>query len=71
MVYNGLSIHIARLHSQSRTGGGGGGLYTRGGVFVGHYGTCIKEPHVIDVSKLRMILLYTAIIQLIHSTDVR
>ena len=24
MVFNGLSIHIARFHSQSRTGGGGG-----------------------------------------------
>ena len=23
MVFKGLSIHIARLHSQSRTGGGG------------------------------------------------
>ena len=58
-AFKGSSIHIARFHSQSRTGGGGvirktkipvqelwlklgGSLYTRGGVFTGHYGTYIK-----------------------------
>ena len=54
MVFKGLSIHIARFHSQSRTGGGliretkipvqelwlkmGGGLIREGGVFAGATG---------------------------------
>ena len=48
--FKGISIHIARFHSQSKTGGGAylrdentcaGTLAEtgRGGVFAGHYGT--------------------------------
>ena len=64
MVFIGLNIHIARFRSQGRTGGGpylqdkipvweiwlkmGGGLYMRGGVFTGHYGTTIIWYRVDD-----------------------
>ena len=59
MVFKGLNIHIARFHSQSRTGGGlireekipvqelwlkvRRGLYARGGIFAGHYGNYEQE----------------------------